>query len=127
MGASGLTPVLALRDGALACEGVRLDAIAEAVGTPAFVYSTAAVRNQFDLLDHALAGVPHRIHYSLKANANWSLLRLIRKLGGGADVVSGGNCTVPSRRDSPRRTWCSAALARRCASSQRRSMPACGW
>jgi diaminopimelate decarboxylase len=90
MGASVLTPVLALRDGVLACEGVRLDAIAESVGTPAFVYSTAAVRTQFDLLDHSLAGVPHRIHYSLKANANWSLLRLIRSLGGGADVVSGG-------------------------------------
>lgn len=90
MGTSVLSPVLTLRDGVLACEGVSLDAIAEAVGTPSFVYSSAAVRNQFELLDRSLAGIPHRIHYSLKANANWSLLRLVRSLGGGADVVSGG-------------------------------------
>lgn len=82
--------MLRLRGGTLACEGVGLDAIAEAVGTPAYVYSSASVRTQFDKLDKALAGVPHRIHYSLKANGNSALLRLVRSLGGGADVVSGG-------------------------------------
>ncbi len=90
MGSGLLTPVLSLRDGTLACEGVALDKLAEAVGTPAYVYSTAAIREQFTKLDKALTGVPHRIHYSLKANANWSILRLIRSLGGGAEVVSGG-------------------------------------
>jgi len=82
--------VLALRDGALACEGVPLDTLAEAIGTPAYVYSSSAIREQFTRLDKALTGVPHRIHYSLKANANWAILRLIRSLGGGAEVVSGG-------------------------------------
>lgn len=90
MGQSVLTPVLALRDGALACEGVPLDTLAEAIGTPAYVYSSSAIREQFTRLDKALTGVPHRIHYSLKANANWAILRLIRSLGGGAEVVSGG-------------------------------------
>ena len=90
MGASVLTPVLSLRDGTLACEGVALDKLAEAVGTPAYVYSTAGIREQFSKLDKALTGVPHRIHYSLKANANWAILRLIRSLGGGAEAVSGG-------------------------------------
>jgi diaminopimelate decarboxylase len=82
--------VLSLRDGTLACEGVALDKLAEAIGTPAYVYSSAAIREQFTKLDRALAGVPHRIHYSLKANANWAILRLVRSLGGGAEVVSGG-------------------------------------
>ena len=90
MGTGLLTPVLSLRDGTLACEGVALDKLAEAIGTPAYVYSSAAIREQFTKLDKALTGVPHRIHYSLKANANWAILRLIRSLGGGAEVVSGG-------------------------------------
>jgi diaminopimelate decarboxylase len=90
VGSSLLTPVLALREGTLACEGVALDALAESIGTPAYVYSTAAIREQFTKLDNALSGVPHRIHYSLKANANWAILRLIRSLGGGAEAVSGG-------------------------------------
>ncbi|HEY5547797.1 MAG TPA: diaminopimelate decarboxylase [Gemmatimonadaceae bacterium] len=82
--------MLALRDGALACEGVALDTLAEAVGTPSYVYSSAAIRDQFRQLDKALSGIPHRIHYSLKANANWAILRLVRSLGAGAEVVSGG-------------------------------------
>ena len=90
MGQGLLTPVLALRDGTLACEGVALDALAEALGTPAYVYSSAGIRDQFTKLDKALTGVPHRIHYSLKANANWAILRLVRSLGAGAEVVSGG-------------------------------------
>lgn len=87
---SVLSPVLELREGSLACEGVSLAAIAETVGTPAYVYSSTAIREQFTRLDKSLTGVPHRIHYSLKANANWAILRLIRSLGGGAEVVSGG-------------------------------------
>lgn len=90
MGQGILTPVLELREGTLACEGVALDALAEAIGTPAYVYSTAVIRDQFTRLDKALSGVPHRIHYSLKANANSAILRIIRSLGGGAEVVSGG-------------------------------------
>jgi diaminopimelate decarboxylase len=82
--------VLTLREGTLACEGVALDALAETLGTPAYVYSSQAIRDKFHQLDKALTGVPHRIHYSLKANANWAILRLIRSLGGGAEVVSGG-------------------------------------
>jgi len=78
------------RGGSLACEEVSLEALAREVGTPAFVYSTATIRSQFKLLDRALRGTSHRIHYSLKANANWAILRLVRNAGGGVDVVSGG-------------------------------------
>jgi diaminopimelate decarboxylase len=77
-------------DGALACEGVPLSTIARAVGTPTYVYSANAVRDQYARLSAALEGVPFRIHYSLKANSNLALLRLLRSLGSAADVVSGG-------------------------------------
>ncbi|HEX9563253.1 MAG TPA: diaminopimelate decarboxylase [Gemmatimonadaceae bacterium] len=83
-------PTLTQRDGSLACEGVQLEHLAREIGTPAFVYSASAIRGQFKLLDRALRGIAHRIHYSLKANANWAILQLVRKAGGGAEVVSGG-------------------------------------
>jgi diaminopimelate decarboxylase len=90
MGEGVLTAVLDRKGGALACEGVSLDTIANTVGTPAYVYSSASVRDQFTRLEGALAGVPHRVQYSLKANANRAILQLLRSLGSGADVVSGG-------------------------------------
>jgi diaminopimelate decarboxylase len=77
-------------DGTLHAEGVPLARIAEAVGTPAFVYSAASVRERYLALDAVLAPVPHRIHYTLKANSNRAVLQLLRALGSGADVVSGG-------------------------------------
>jgi diaminopimelate decarboxylase len=77
-------------DGRLVCEGVPLSTIAQAVGTPTYVYSANAVREQYARLSAALDGVPFRIHYSLKANSSLALLRLLRSLGAAADVVSGG-------------------------------------
>jgi diaminopimelate decarboxylase len=60
------------------------------VGTPVYVYDAEAIRRQYAALTGALAGVPHRVHYSVKANANLAVLALIRSLGAGADIVSGG-------------------------------------
>jgi diaminopimelate decarboxylase len=76
--------------GTLWCEGVPLEAIAEAVGTPTYVYSMGLIRDRYRRLGAALGGVPHRIHYTLKANSNLAILRALRELGAGADVVSGG-------------------------------------
>ncbi len=76
--------------GALMCEGVPIERIARDVGTPAYVYSADTIRDRYARLAEALAPVPHRIHYTLKANSNRSILRLLRELGAGADVVSGG-------------------------------------
>lgn len=70
-------------------EGI-LIRIAGAVGTPVYVYDADMIRSQYAALQAALAGVPHRLHYSVKANANLAVLQLIRGLGGGADIVSGG-------------------------------------
>ena len=90
VGESVLTSTFARVDGDLACEGVSLSTIARAVGSPTYVYSANAVREQYARLAGALDGVPFRIHYSLKANSNGALLRLLRSLGSAADVVSGG-------------------------------------
>jgi len=90
VGESVLTSTFARVDGRLVCEGVALSTVARAVGTPTYVYSANAVREQYARLSAALDGVPFRIHYSLKANSNLALLRLLRSLRAAADVVSGG-------------------------------------
>jgi diaminopimelate decarboxylase len=90
MGEGVLTSGFTRTDGGLACEGVPLERIAREVGTPTYVYSSAMVRDRFVRLDEALTDVPHRIHYTLKANSNAGLLRLLKELGAGIDVVSGG-------------------------------------
>lgn len=78
------------RDGAFHCEDVSADAVAIAAGTPTFVYSAAAIRDRYRRLTAALKDCPVRVHYSLKANANRAILTLLRELGSGVDVVSGG-------------------------------------
>ena len=75
MGEGVLTDAYARRDGALYCEGVPAEHIAHEVGTPAFVYSAAVIRDRYLRLTGALSGVPHRVHYSLKANANRALVQ----------------------------------------------------
>ena len=90
MGQSVLTTAFARRDGVLYCEDVPAETIARQAGTPTFVYSAAVLRDRYRRLTAALAGVRHRVHYSLKANANRAILSVLRELGSGADVVSGG-------------------------------------
>jgi diaminopimelate decarboxylase len=90
MGQSVLTTGFARVDGTMHCEGVSLQRIAEATGTPVYIYSSATIRDRYTRLSHMLASVPHRIHYTLKANSSLGVLQLIRELGAGVDVVSGG-------------------------------------
>jgi diaminopimelate decarboxylase len=77
-------------DGLLRCDGVSVDRIAAEAGTPVYVYSASYVREQYQRLVASLEGVRHRIHYSVKANSNLALLALLRELGAGVDIVSGG-------------------------------------
>lgn len=79
-----------VRDGALHAEAVPLDRIAREAGTPAYVYSAGVIRDRYARLDAALAAAPHRIHYSLKANACRGILEVLRTAGCAVDVVSGG-------------------------------------
>lgn len=81
---------VARRAGVLHMDDVPLPAIAAAVGTATYVYSATVIRERVARLTEALAGVPHRVHYSLKANANGAILRVLREAGCGVDVVSGG-------------------------------------
>src|SRR5687768_124978 len=76
--------------GALHCGEVSVADIAARVGTPAYIYSAPSIREQYRRLTSALAAVPHRIHYSVKANSSLAILALLRELGAGVDIVSGG-------------------------------------
>ncbi|MCI0671630.1 MAG: diaminopimelate decarboxylase [Myxococcaceae bacterium] len=76
--------------GLLHAEDVPLAAVADAVGTPTYVYSAAALTAQYRALTEAFAGVPHLVCYSVKANSSLALLKLFAGLGAGFDVVSGG-------------------------------------
>jgi diaminopimelate decarboxylase len=69
---------------------VPLEEIATAVGTPTYVYDAATIRGRYRHLESALAGLPHRICYAVKANGNLAVLKLLADLGAGADIVSGG-------------------------------------
>ena len=84
-----------LKDGALHAEGVPLELIADEVGTPAYVYSTATLKRHYGLL--RAAADAHRdalgealIAFAVKANSNLSVLATLAKLGSGADTVSEG-------------------------------------
>jgi diaminopimelate decarboxylase len=78
------------KNGRLYCEGVAIEAIAEKVGTPFYLYSYHTLVRHFTVFDKAFNGIPHLVCYSAKANSNLALLRLFVNLGGGVDVVSGG-------------------------------------
>jgi diaminopimelate decarboxylase len=73
----------------LHCEQVPLTELAERFGTPLYVYSAKSIRERVRAFARAFRGVTH-ICYSVKANSNLSILRLLGKLGCGFDVVSGG-------------------------------------
>jgi diaminopimelate decarboxylase len=74
----------------LRCEKVSLDVIASAVGTPCYVYSASAIREQYRHLRDAMGNLDVRLHYSVKANSSIAILALLRELGAGLDIVSGG-------------------------------------
>jgi diaminopimelate decarboxylase len=76
--------------GQLHCEATSLAAIAEAVGTPTYVYSGSAILSAFEAYDRALEELPHLSCYAVKANTNLGVLALLAQAGAGADVTSGG-------------------------------------
>jgi len=78
------------RGDALFCEDVPLAQIAEAVGTPVYVYSHATLERHFRVFDGAFAAHDHLVCYSVKASSNLALLRTLFSFGAGADIVSAG-------------------------------------
>src|SRR3984957_4417491 len=81
-------PPFTYRDGALHAEDVPLATIAEAVGTPFYCYSSAAIAGSFEAFRSALAGQNALISYAMKANSNQAGLTTLAELGAGMDVVS---------------------------------------
>jgi len=80
----------AYRDGVLHAEAVSLDALAAAVKTPFYCYSTATLTRHYNVFAGAFADVDALVCYAMKANSNQAVIATLAKLGAGADVVSGG-------------------------------------
>src|SRR3954471_17198379 len=74
----------------LYCEGVSIDSLVEKFGTPLYVYSQHTLTDHFQKLDRALAPLDHLICFAMKSNSNLAVLRTLANLGGGFDIVSGG-------------------------------------
>ena len=98
----------------LHCESTSLERVADAVGTPAYVYSQASIKAAYTRLDRAFGSLPHAVCYAVKANSNLAILRLLARLGSSFDIVSGGELdrlgrigvhgdriVFPSGEDSP--------------------------
>jgi len=77
-------------DFVLHCDDIPLPKLAERYGTPLYVYSATAILDRLAAFENAFRDVPHTICYSVKANSNLSVLRLLARQGCGFDVVSGG-------------------------------------
>ena len=83
-------PAFTYKSNKLQCEGVALEKLADKYGTPLYVYSATAIKQRFATLDAAFRRIPHTLCYSVKANSNLSILKLLARLGAGFDIVSGG-------------------------------------
>ena len=74
----------------LYCEGVSLNRIGDEVGTPLFVYSRGTLERHFQVFEAPFLSLDHLVCYSMKACSNLAILRIFARLGGGVDIVSGG-------------------------------------
>jgi len=78
------------RNRQLMCEDISIETLVKKHGTPLFVYSQATLSGHFQALDIAMAGIDHLVCFAVKSNSNQSVLRALANLGGGFDLVSGG-------------------------------------
>ena len=72
------------------CENVPLATIADEVGTPFYLYSYKTLSHHFKVFDESFADIPHIVCFAAKANSNTAILKIFSQLGGGVDIVSGG-------------------------------------
>jgi diaminopimelate decarboxylase len=86
---------------ALHCEAVPITELADRFGTPLYVYSTASILERVGALDRAFEPLDRLLAYSVKANGNLSILRLLARAGCGADIVSGGELYRAIRAGMP--------------------------
>lgn len=85
------------RDGRLHAEDVAIDTIAQAVGTPFYVYSTATLARHLRVFTEAFEGLNATVCFAMKANSNLAVLRTLVACGAGMDVVSGGELALALR------------------------------
>jgi len=78
------------KDGEMFAEDVPLRKIAQDIGTPCYVYSTATFQRHYTVFAESFKGIDALVAYSVKANSNIAILATLARLGAGADVVSGG-------------------------------------
>ena len=78
------------QNGKLFCEGVDLNELATAYGTPLYVYSQNTIKDNFNRLSSALSDLDHHIAFAVKSNSNLSVLKLLKTIGADFDIVSGG-------------------------------------
>ena len=78
------------RSGQLHAEAVPLPSLADEVGTPFYVYSTATLERHYQVFADGFAGLPATVCFAVKANGNIGVIRTLARMGAGADVVSGG-------------------------------------
>ena len=86
----------------LYCERVAVAKIAKTVGTPFYLYSRRTLTSHFQAVDGAFAAIPHVTAFAVKANSNLAIMRLFASLGGGADIVSGGELFRALKAGVPR-------------------------
>ncbi len=78
------------RNNELFAENANISELAKEYGTPLYVYSAATFRRHYEAFDSAFSGLDHLTCYSVKANSNLSVLKLLAEMGAGMDIVSGG-------------------------------------
>ena len=89
------------RGGELHCEEVSVEQIAGEVGTPFYLYSASTIERHVNVLTQAFSQADHLVCYSVKANSNLAVLKLMADMGTGADIVSGGELSGFLKRASP--------------------------
>ena len=79
-----------IKNSELHAENISITELAKEYGTPLYIYSAATLRRHFEAFDSAFTGLDHMTCYSVKANSNLSVLKLLAEMGAGMDIVSGG-------------------------------------
>src|ERR1051325_6545865 len=83
-------PGFTYKNNELHCDSVAINKLAKKFGTPLYIYSATTIRERYRTLEDAFHHVRHTVCYSVKANSNLSILRLLAGMGAGFDIVSGG-------------------------------------
>ncbi len=99
-------------NGRLHAEEVPVQRIAGEVGTPVYIYSKRAIRRSYERMRRAFSPLGARLHYAVKASPNLHLCRLVRELGAGMDVVSGGELERAWLAGAPMRDLVFAGVAK---------------